>query len=78
MRSGLCEAQSSFPSVDIDTTMLAAFTRGKWVTFSFLRSEVGMKIYVEGIFNRLREAKLSFPTLDLEATKNNVLSKTTN
>jgi hypothetical protein len=76
MRAGLCEAQSSFPSLDIDTTMVAAFTRGKWISLSLLRSEVGMKTYIEGIFNGLREAKLSFPTLDLEATANNVLSKT--
>ena len=57
--------------------MVPTFTRDKWISLSPLRFEVGMKIYIEGIFNALREAKLSFPTLNLEATTNNVLSKTT-
>ncbi|MCH86129.1 TMV resistance protein N-like, partial [Trifolium medium] len=42
---------------------LFGMSAGKWVILSLLRSVVQMKIYVEGIFNELREAHLSFPTL---------------
>ncbi|PNX56627.1 NBS-containing resistance-like protein, partial [Trifolium pratense] len=63
MGAGLREAQSSFPSLDIDATMISAYNnRGEWVRLSVPVSEVEMKIYMEGIINGLLEAKLSFPT----------------
>nr|WIL60006.1 nodulation protein [Melilotus officinalis] len=75
MGAGLREAQSSFPSLDIDTIMIAAFNRGEWIKLSFPESEVEMKIYMEGIINGLLEAKLSFPTLKECEILNTVLRK---
>ncbi|PNY05099.1 TMV resistance protein N [Trifolium pratense] len=50
---------------------LFGMSAGKWVILLLLRFVVQMKIYVEGIFNELREAHLSFPTLDSSKTTTN-------
>nr|WIL60005.1 nodulation protein [Melilotus officinalis] len=75
MGAGLREAQSIFPSLDIDTIMISAFNRGEWIRLSFPESEVEMKIYIEGIINGLLEAKLNFPTLKECEILNTVLRK---
>ncbi|XP_061342795.1 disease resistance protein RPV1-like [Gastrolobium bilobum] len=89
MEDGLLEAQNSFPSLDIQTTMCAALNKGNRVAWLLPESEVehheveGLlllpqvekKIYIEGIFNGLLEAKKSFPTLDIDAILNTVLSR---
>jgi hypothetical protein len=75
MAAGLHVAQSSFPSLDIATTMIAAYNRGEWVRLSLPVSEVEMKIYMEGVINGLLEAKVSFPTLKEWEILNTVLRK---
>ncbi|XP_061342776.1 uncharacterized protein LOC133288950 [Gastrolobium bilobum] len=81
MEDGLLEAQNSFPSLDIETTRCAALNKGNRVAWSLPESgvlvlpQVEEKTYIEGIFNGLMEAKQSFPTLDIEATLNTVLSR---
>ncbi|KAJ1387994.1 TMV resistance protein N, partial [Sesbania bispinosa] len=82
MVAGLLEAQNSFPTLDIETTMHAALEKGNRVRWSPPESEVEKpvdqverKIYMEGVINGLLEAQLSFPTLDIQATLDAVLLK---
>jgi len=75
MGTGLREAQSIFPSLNIDSIMIAALNRGERVRLSLPESEIEMKVYMEGIINGLLEAKLSFPTLKEWEILNIVLRK---
>ncbi|KAJ1385339.1 disease resistance protein [Sesbania bispinosa] len=89
MLDGLLEAQTSFPTLDIETTMIEAVKKGSRFKWLIPDSEIKIpegegedllarlkrKMYIEGVVNGLIEAKLSFPTLDIQATLTTVLSR---
>ncbi|XP_057441366.1 uncharacterized protein LOC130733253 [Lotus japonicus] len=77
IRYGLVEAQKSFPTLDIETTSIAAYSRFGGIPLPESEAEnlePQLKTYREGVIKGLEEAKLSFPTLDVEATLSAVSS----
>ncbi|KAJ1385341.1 Leucine-rich repeat domain superfamily [Sesbania bispinosa] len=88
MLDGLLEAKSNFPTLDIETTIVAALEKGNRFKWLIPDSEIEIpegehedplarlkrKMYMEGVINGLIEAQLSFPTLNIQATADVVLS----